>query len=274
MPKKEFPILFTGEMVRAILDGTKTQTRRLVDMRRLRVVPRTDVGPDIGVHQLGGPEVKLLARKGRRIRASLNRLGAVSASLPEGLLGLRPGEFDFVCPYAQGETSLVFVRRYAYREHEWTIHARESRLWVRETWRTMRPCPIHDAVGMGEGIPAFVEGCTCSYDPAEYRATDGRNDRKWKPSIHMPRWASRLTPEPIRVRLQHLQDITEDDAKAEGVVPMNGFAPDQPILGDCKCRTNGSHPYTMAFAVLWDEINGNRAPFRSDPWVWAVEFRR
>jgi hypothetical protein len=94
---------------------------------------------------------------------------------------------------------------------------------------------------------------------------------RWRPSIFMPRWASRITLEVTEVRVQRLQEVTEDDALAEGVEPLKHIAPDQPLLTG---GTAGEQPHRLAFSVLWDSINGERASWVSNPWVWAVSFRR
>lgn len=93
----------------------------------------------------------------------------------------------------------------------------------------------------------------------EYRATS-ESVGPWLPSIHMPRWASRIFLEVTEVRVERLQAISEEDACAEGVPASNGAAPTG------WARQN--------FADLWDEINGVRAPWASNPWVWAITFRR
>lgn len=84
----------------------------------------------------------------------------------------------------------------------------------------------------------------------------------WKPSIHMPRWASRITLEITDIRAERLQDISEDDAMAEGVDKM--FPPD----------TSKKTPeyYRIPFAVLWESINGVGA-WDANPWVWAITFK-
>ena len=117
-----------------------------------------------------------------------------------------------------------------------------------------------------------------------YRATDRRErsfsgSEKWRPSIHMPRWASRITLEVTGVRVERLQDISEADARAEGaqVVP---FYPDDGfplsdgwthVGDDGKCVL-----YTSArdsFRALWESINGADS-WASNPWVWVVSFKR
>lgn len=262
--KLDRPVLFRGPLVRAILRDVdpKTQTRRLATT--LRVVPRRDVSSDF-------PQIEMLtARAGRRYPAKINPLGAVSCDVGNGRwLGLRPGEFDFVCPYADGRT---------YRDDEkWHIDvAAESRLWVRETHAIKAQCVAYDADGWcgaicddsGGGrlrIPhgRIVDAKTSERGPwpeggARSFGLDGYGGR-WRPSIHMPRWASRITLAVEHIRLEHVQDITEADARAEGVEPAT---------------ISRSFAYRDGFADLWDEINGPRGwGWVANPWVWAVTFR-
>lgn len=176
---KHRPILFSGPMVRAILDGWKTQTRRPVASAR---------------HPYG------------------HLLG------PEGVAREFLGKTEAVrCPLGQPG----------------------DRLWVRETWQ------LCDYDGPG-GYPKT---------DAVYRA-DGETDDKrngWRPSIHMPRWASRITLEVVRVSVEQVQDITEEGAIKEGCVPLDSSSPRE-MFGD-----------------LWQSIYGT---WEANPWVWAVEFRR
>lgn len=115
-----------------------------------------------------------------------------------------------------------------------------DRLWVRETWRN-------------------------GPDKALYRATDdsGTPSIRWKPSIHMPRAYSRISLEVTAVRVERVQDISEKDAWAEGV---HSIARRLPYSGDDLA--------SVAFSGLWQEINGKRHPWDSNPWVWVVEFKR
>jgi hypothetical protein len=136
-----------------------------------------------------------------------------------------------------------------------------DRLWVRETWATLHHAGIR-TVYAADGTPMQ------RYYPDEPIA-----DMKWRPSIHMPRWASRITLEITDVRVQRLQDISEEDARAEGVTPLVGLAPEQCIISDDTRRTHGTHPHTLALAVLWDGINGPGA-WLANPWVWAITFKR
>lgn len=196
MPKErltERPILFSGPMVRAIMEGRKTQTRRIV-----RVNPR-----DGAFYLLDGwPH--------RSMDGHDNRIPGV--------------EEPYRCPYGQiGD-----------------------RLWVRETWAG------------DQGDIRFA---------ADGDSLHGRGGGKWRPSIFMSRWASRLTLEITDIRVQQLQDITETDILSEGVtVPvaaeMTGIPwSDLPTLH-------------YAWKAGWDHINGARASYESNPWVWALNFRR
>lgn len=82
---------------------------------------------------------------------------------------------------------------------------------------------------------------------------------RWKPSIFMPRKLSRITLKITEIRVQRLQEISQDDAQAEG----------------CAHSGNGGFSSARAlFAALWDSINGVRAPWHDNPWVWAYTFRK
>jgi hypothetical protein len=199
---KEKPILFSGPMVRAILEGRKTMTRRVVKL--------TDSGR---VKEVGG-----------RRNWHLEDPNAVAA-----------------CPYAVGQ-----------------------RLWVRETWadtsKESRRCPV------------------------SYRATWPPDDEEcrgfaWKPSIHMPRWASRLTLEVTDVRVERVQDITEEDSWLEGCEPGDptdngGFFPqDEP--DPSKLGHRGWDCAKDWFSDLWDSINAARGyGWDVNPWVWCISFKR
>lgn len=122
-----------------------------------------------------------------------------------------------------------------------------DRLWVRETWATL--------TGNGSRTVYRADGeepRTGSDDtPAEQRPA-----MRWRASIFMPRSASRITLEVTEVRVQRLMDLTEDDARAEGVEVPDGLTA------------------VSAFALLWNRINGERASWTANPWVWAASFGR
>jgi hypothetical protein len=198
------PILFSAPMVRALLDGTKTQTRR--------VVKPTQSTPKVAPLTM---EPWLIEMNDGTFEHEVDDRG-----LP-CWLGTHPdypGDAKwFSCPYgAPGDL-----------------------LWVRETW-------AQNTIG-GE---SFVF----------YRA-DSDAAGPWRPSIFMPRHVSRLTLRITEVRVERLQEISEDDARAEGVredevlsLPMSPGAA------------------AAAYSALWDSINGKAHPWDSNPWVWVVKF--
>lgn len=136
-----------------------------------------------------------------------------------------------------------------------------GRLWVRETWAAFKADDRPNDLCV-----AYRASCG-SAGAFDYAMADGSilgaKIERWTPSIHMPRWASRITLEIISVRVERLQEITEEDARAEGVAAMM-----------VECRPDAHEPHRGLFAILWDQINGKRAPWVSNPWVWRVEFRR
>lgn len=198
---KERPILFSAPMVRALLAGTKTQTRRAMKPQPTEFV--------------GGPGVTL-------------QDGSPAPLIPLDD-SVEPYGREIACPYGKPG----------------------DRLWVRETW--------HDA-------SSSLHSC------ALYRA-DGIDLHcdKWTPSIHMPRWASRITLEITSVRVERLQEISIEDAKAEGA-----WGPDDSIVqkvADYFGTDIFSANPRKAFQMLWESINGPDS-WAANPWVWAIEFRR
>jgi len=148
-----------------------------------------------------------------------------------------------------------------------------DRLWVRETWGIgTRPCPHH---GWYDGIEyradeAYLEDehdiLPCyKADEQYWEWLDERQTGKWKPSIHMPRWASRITLEVIGVRVERLQEISRSDCKSEGMGPLLAVPETTEIQWD--------YIYRHKFGQLWDSINGKKHPWESNPWVWVIEFQ-
>ena len=144
-----------------------------------------------------------------------------------------------------------------------------DRLWVRESWGLS-----YFFECKGDGLPrmkvAQDDGyriwyqATCGDDADDtIIGTNQYMAAKWRPSIHMPRWASRLTLEVTGVRVERVQEIGEYDAVCEGVSPsIRGVLND-----DC--------PTIDEFHRLWDSINDKRGyGWDVNPWVWVVEFRR
>jgi hypothetical protein len=202
---KERPILFNTEMVKAILEGRKTQTRRVMKSQ---------------------PTETLLAEY-----SEINKKYNSNKTHADYLLEC------IVCPY--GEVG--------------------DRLWVRETfwvdheapsWLYKADLPIHwDAKDTEHGDDVDIV----------------ESDYKWTPSIHMPRDMSRILLEITKIRVERVQDISEEDAKAEGVYPAR-FRP----FDDGDKQT-----YKKGFIELWDNINASRKlGWSANPWVWVVEFKQ
>lgn len=202
MNMKERGIIFNAEMVRAILDGRKTQTRRVMNNQ-----PCTLSGETISV---------------QRDDFNFRWVG----DLHNDTSGWFP------CPLGKiGD-----------------------RLWVRETWRKF---DSSDECGCSE-YP-----CGCPENGAIiYRATQDGGESKWRPSIHMPRRYSRITLEITDVRVERLNDISNDDAKSEGCwYGRGGGVPDKALTPSDQ------------FPTLWEEIYGDGS-WSSNPWVWVIEFKR
>jgi hypothetical protein len=153
-----------------------------------------------------------------------------------------------------------------------------DRLWVRETWGIgARPCPVE---GGREGIEyradeGFQEDDISllplySVDPPEGHTLDEYCKRGWRPSIHMPRWACRLVLPLVSVRVERVQDITEEDAKAEGVERISAGPGWECWMGygpSSSCKTARD-----SFCALWISIYGV-ASWDANPWVWVAEWK-
>ena len=221
---KERPILFSAPMVRALLAGTKTQTRRI-----LKSAHADDAS--VWRHHEGN-------------------------TWESGIASGAPGSFghgEFVrCPYGQPG----------------------DRLWARETHAQF-------AVGNRTGIsPQCVAyRATCEDDGSFDYVNNGDEIMnlkitKWTPAIHMPRWATRITLEVTGVRVQRLQEIDGYDVIAEGIAPQSHYCGCEPCRMTCSLCPATQTSLCLAYADLWDEINGDRAPWSSNPWVWAITFKR
>lgn len=199
---RERPILFSAPMILAVLNGTKTQTRRIVKARHDDgVITGAAAEPYHAIERSGG---------GRGFNAS--RIECVEC--PHGV----PGDH----------------------------------LWCRETFRT-----LYDPATCLKGaldIDYRADGVVRIADTLKGK----KNQLPWKPSIYMPRWASRITLEITEVRVERLQDISEADARAEGV-RLNSM-------------THWATEARDAYKALWDSINGKTYPWRKNPYVWVISF--
>lgn len=197
---KAKPIIFSGPMVRAILDGRKTQTRRIVKPR--------------------------------------SYICDVEHGIPFEMT--EDGPQSILSPYQPGDL-----------------------LWVREAFRYVRTLGVAGA----EGDPEVIE-YRCGPEVKSFQKGI------WKPSIHMPREASRITLEVTNVRCERLQDISEADAIAEGV---ERFV--MPNSGRVAFQNYNKHAFDYcdkalsSFASLWQSIHGPDS-WNANPFVWVYEFRR
>lgn len=136
-----------------------------------------------------------------------------------------------------------------------------DRLWVRETF-----CPVNDD---GEkwvdyrATPRYEQNHPAGWDCAP----EDPEALKWKPSIHMPRWASRIMLEITGVRVERLNDISQEDAQAEGM-ELTGW---RPTYSDPDSGGDVMTPYDN-FAELWASIYGAES-WQANPWVWVIEFK-
>ncbi|MGN9648178.1 hypothetical protein [Klebsiella michiganensis] len=232
---KERGMIFNGEMVRAILDGRKTQTRRIMAPQ-----PADDI--ERGIF----PNPEAIGWK-----SSLrHKHGSTTAHF---------------CPYGKPG----------------------DRIWVRETWGVVsheldedgriqpwtpdRPATAIHEMPFGNG---YYSGHAIYAADGDFTwgDDDGYEDGRscWKPSIHMPKAASRILLEITDVRVERLNAISEEDARAEGIIDGGCLNCGEPE--PCGCA-NPDPDATDAFAYLWQSIYGQEN-WNANPWVWVIEFKR
>ncbi len=136
-----------------------------------------------------------------------------------------------------------------------------DRLWVRETWHVLPIDAFEKAFTSGKCATISAD-----FTRAVFYAADAETGFPKRPSIFMPRWASRLTLEIVNVGVERVQDMSEADARAEGA---------QTVLAMHADGSDGPATYTDAFADLWDSINATRGyGWDVNPWVWVIEFKQ
>lgn len=207
---KERGMIFNSEMVRAILEGRKTQTRRI-----MKVQPGT---PEFGLRRI--------------IESSKANENGMYFWSQDDACGIKARSKPFLFPY--GEVG--------------------DRIWVRETFRVhSRATDVATLVYRASVRNSWTEQ---THRVPVAVCNKPATPEKWTPSIHMPRWASRILLEIIDVRVERLNSITESDAEAEGVTDT-GFGD---LLVD-------------GFRYLWKSIYGDDS-WQANPWVWVIEFKR
>ncbi|HBQ8647968.1 TPA: morphogenetic protein [Klebsiella pneumoniae] len=220
---REKGLIFNSEMVRAILDGRKTQTRRIMAPQ-----PADDIERCI-----------------------------------------------FPNPEAIGWKSSLRHKHGSTTAHFCHYGKPGDRIWVRETFQgplfdydlmdsyCKDPTPFEKpefCVYKADGVPA-----------PEFYDADDELHCCWRPSIHMPRWASRILLEITNVRVERLNAISEEDAAAEGVPPAGSLLPDYP--GTFLTPKGDFATAKVAFQRLWESIYGAEN-WQANPWVWVIEFNR
>lgn len=236
---KEKPILFSGPMVRAILDGSKTQTRRIIKGSPADVSPQVGKNDQpTGIWYVSEPIYPRVVK---------------ATNCPYGVVGDR-----------------LWVRETWQPIRRDTPEEGEARFQAAQTVKTLEDLYAWSEMPSGNGETHYMYAADFgdwAYDP--------ESDLKpWKPSIHMPRVASRISLEVTGVRVERLQSISYQDTLAEGIADKW-----EPFC-DCENFCNGgpgcadSVALTIAaYQELWEQINGIGA-WDLNPWVWVVEFKR
>lgn len=220
------PILFSGSMVRAILDGRKTVTRRVLKPQPPSFTPQViDIQPPTFDAAYGG-------------------------------WGQWQTEWHYPPSMPMGEPL-----REIWRPLRGLRFAPGDLLWCRETWK---PHSTFEGTPPRDIPPSRV-----------FYAADKRyapSNTRWRPGIHMPRWASRLTLAVTSVWVHRLQDISEDDVIAEGIHPLPQQSADDPSAWwESAPGQHQARSASQSFRLLWNSINGPSA-WEANPWVAAISF--
>lgn len=210
----EKPILFSGEMVRAILEGRKTQTRRAMKLQ-----------PDLGEMRWTGSHWEMY-------------------------MGYPLGHDIPVSPYGGAG----------------------DRLWIRESWRI-------EARQLQRGHTSYLIDYAAAPGSPDLRVIEHpdaaryvESSQRWLSSIHMPRWASRIMLEIVKVRIERLQEINEADAEAEGCAAYETY---HPMPGESHLLEPDTYfSAKEVYAHLWDKLKKKNYPWDSNPFVWVIEFRK
>jgi hypothetical protein len=227
------PIIFSAPMVRALLAGRKTQTRRVLKLPKKTfsggpIYERPDMGGWEATTSGGGGCFMIV--KGEKIPA------------PEKVaIWHRTTGVCMEVPFQAGDR--LWVRENCAAEERETDNIDGVRYVADQAF-----AKIADS-------QKAADDWVCLFAYNQARKPYGRG--KQVPSIHMPRWASRLTLIVTHVRIQRLQDISEEDAKAEGIETT-----------DCYCD---DHPLSICYSVLWDRLHGHGA-WNANPWIAALTF--
>ena len=259
---KERPIIFNGDEVRAILDGRKTMTRRVKGLECVNE----------------NPDAWALVRRMEKVEPCLNDEPQEFPGVDDNswlalkdVRGIADNGYNVLsCPYGKVGDRL-WVREAV---SESKVRDHETGQLVHRTW-------YYRADEEVKGLDGVFVHTALGFDQSKLKSKADLH--RWTPAIHMPRWASRLTLEITGVRVERLMDISEEDAKAEGFEPIifDEFDIAEIMFNDPDCQEAevleilgpGQIPAKADFSLLWDEINGKRHPWASNPWVWVIEFK-
>ena len=249
---KERPIIFSGPIINAILAGRKTQTRRVIKCN----CNCLHNGKLLGEWGLSKPPYRWT--------------GAKDDALWQ-LFGESPVVGDWV------EWFQTDVDDYASEKVPCPYGKPGDRLWVRESWLKLDRDHRHDVSKPNDWLAPWGDkprrnGCAYKADATSEseRCRLELGYKNWTPSIHMPRWASRITLEVTNVRVERLLSITEDDAISEGATLADNpdYDPDDPF-------DDAPQSYRAGFLESWGKINAKRGfAYDMNPWVWVLEFKR
>lgn len=231
---KERPILFQGAMVRALLDGTKTQTRRPLKLRYQEMGERDD-----------------------------------GSLWPWSENPDTADDWWHACPYGQPGDRLWVRETWGVVSNAWDDEG-FSVDWT----PTRPATHIHEMrFGQGYYSGHVIYAADGSYEWAGDDDGGGEPRTAWHPSIHMPRVASRIQLEIVSVRVERLQAISEADCWAEGIEACDGMLDDMAIIDCAKRMGRQWEDAAPTYAALWERING-AGSWDANPWVWVVEFKR
>lgn len=258
-------LIFRPEMIRRLAIEAKTQSRRPLNEETLRVDLHSELAADFARLL---PKEKRSIQAGRH-RAKLNKHGAVTVISDGCEIGAKPGEFHFVCPFLDGPHTTALADVGGGRK-VWTITPKEpSRLYVKERINLVPYRLGHVDPGDDPRIAEATAHPAHAVFAADREICDFIEAWPWENRTHlsamfMPQGARRFELLVHQVRIERLQDITEEDAFAEGVEPVND--PEGDCWTDGKART--------AFQFLWNEIHGwEPNAWEANPWCWALAFK-
>lgn len=276
----ERPILFSGPLVRAIIAGRKTVTRRLVTKGTSLPVRywNSKIGDDIGDDGIGGFKTLDWAAHEVAIHESSIAMGRVDQPCTE-----RCEDRDYCCILVDGCAGGSGSGQYLHvpghgGETRQRVYCRVQpgdELYVRESWRALLEFDKTKASKIPSGSTVMFEA-----DNSWLPNTPGQAEAfgKLRPSIFMPKWASRIRLRVTEVRAERLREIDEAGARAEGAEPCAncdglGFL-GNPHCYVWTCTTCNGTPFRSAFTHLWTEINGKRegASWAENPWLWVYKF--